>query len=555
MTFKNVSLALFTLLFVSACTSQRLVQPIADSSAELESGHHQLEYIMTAELRNSTLENTLQFKSLFHSDDLSRIDLLTQVLLATDNDLLLADADFYRVFDIVDDHQSEHSKSFAVALSSFIIRQDFQCIRPLYAHYFSNRYGIKISENECNTKLPIHLTSNLTTQSELNIDVNRVSAIHILFAGSGEGIVSRFGHISLRLIVCPEHDLSEDACNSNLFEHIVLGYRAHVDEFKLDPWQGLVGGYDAYLFAHDFIDTYQEYAIGEFREIYSLPLKMTQQQRNLLLRNLIDIHWGFAGDYKFLTNNCTTLLQTALLNSAPDFFVDPSLAQSYWRPDNFFKALTSSQLTESYKLEDLDLAEQEGYYFSSTLPIYQQALESVNLHLTDTGFKDIDSYINSNPEVRFNKAMTDDAYYFMLQHNSKLLSAQILLEELSIVKYQRWLAVELATYFQENDIKTISKHMKMGLSEQQFLDYKQCLLLPVLGTIKPIRRQYGIPQRVTENVDNNRCKSAKVKQNLSVVRVQLNEFSPQQWQTVERIFRYWLSSINNVDAYIEMESL
>ncbi|WOH37178.1 DUF4105 domain-containing protein [Thalassotalea fonticola] len=555
MHLKSSFALLFTVLFVCACTSQRLTPPENLSSVEHLANQNQLEHILADEVVKFSKVKALKSKSLFGSNDLSKIDSIAAVLLATENVSLLPDEEFYRVFNIVGNHQSDVLNSFALALSSFITRHDYHCVRPVYAQYFITRYGLKASATECKNNLPIHLTSTLTTQNKLNIDADRVSAIHILFAGSGEGIVSTFGHISLRLIVCPENDYSEQACNSNLFEHIVLGFRAHVDEFNLDPFQGLFGGYNSYLFAHDFIDTYQEYAIGEFREIYSLPLKMTKAQRKLLLRNLIDIHWSFSGNYKFLTNNCSILMQTALLNSWPELSNDPELTELYWRPDNFFKALTSSKLTKSSKLSDLEVAEQQGFYFSSTLPIYQQAMESINSYLKESNYDDIESYLNSEPIIRFENANKDSLYQATLKKNKKLLSAQILLEELSVVRTQRWLSVELAAYFAKNDIKSINKHMQNILNEQEIVTYQQCLLLPVLASIKAIKLKDGIPENVIKDDDYNFCHSAQEKLNLKQVRLQLKNFDPKQWRLVERAYRYWRDSVKNVDTYIRMESM
>lgn len=553
MNYKFVNLIICSMLLISACTNQRSSPQINELNIAQVPSQKKLEFLITKEIDNQENIDFLQFKQLLGSDDLSKIDMFADILLSTDNAGLLPNKEFNRVFAIAGDHQSDIYQSFALALSSFIIRKDFHCVRPVYQQYFVKRYNLKTFEQTCVNNLPINVTSTITPQIKLNIDPERVSAIHVLFAGSGEGIVSKFGHISLRLIVCPENDHSEQACNSNLFEHIVLGFRAHIDEFKIDPLVGLFGGYNSYLFAHDFMDTYQEYAIGEFREIYSVPLNMTKSERNLLLRNLIDIHWSFAGDYKFLTNNCSILMQKALLNSWPNFASEPNLTELYWRPDNFFNALTSSKLTEFSKLKDLDIAEQQGFYFSSTLPIYQQALESVNLHLTQSDYHDIDSYIDHAPIIRIKKAQKDTSYYSLLQQDKTLLSAQILLEELSVVRYKRLLSLELAAFFEKNDIKTLSRYMHSVLNNQEFLAYQKCLLMPVLAAIKPIKLKYGIPQHTQEELNHNLCESAK--KNLKQIRLQLHQFSPEQWRLVERAFRYWIDSMENVETYIKMESM
>jgi len=114
------------------------------------------------------------------------------------------------------------------------------------------------------------------------------------------------------------------------------------------------------------MDVYEEYSIGEFREIYSVPLRLDDARRELMVRELADIHWRYSGEYNFLTSNCTTMLQNALRTTWPEYALNDSLTGNYLRPDSLFEEIKPSVLFAGEKLASLDAAEREGHYFSSS---------------------------------------------------------------------------------------------------------------------------------------------------------------------------------------------
>lgn len=236
---------------------------------------------------------------------------LIDILTRTGNSYLLSDGEFARVNAIVTG-EGRQRQSYATALANYLTLPDFVCQQPVYGRYFQGRYGASPVAKPCPEEVPFSVLTQDEGAQIVWLDPRRVKSIHLLFAGKSRSMASRFGHVALRLVVCPEGKATEADCDSNLFEHVVLGFRAHIDELSLDTLKALSGDYKTYLFANRFMDVYQEYAIDEFREIYSLPLRMDDAQRETMVRELAEIHWSYAGSYNFFTRNCATILQKAL---------------------------------------------------------------------------------------------------------------------------------------------------------------------------------------------------------------------------------------------------
>lgn len=482
----------------------------------------------------------------------------SKMLLQTDRKELLADNEFEKIKDVLSQSNIDTSTLFASGLSKYMSDPDYVCKEPQYYKYFAERYGVENNRLACTKRVPFSVLSKNGLKDLLWLDPKRVSSVHVLFAGNGNGIISKFGHISMRLVVCPEDDYSEKACNENLYEHIVVGYRAHIDELKIDTFKGLMGDYRAYLFVNSFMDIYQEYAIGEFRDLYSLPLKLSKEQREDVVRAMSEIHWSYSGDYKFLTKNCSTLMQHALSGIWKEFSQDKNLEEIYWRPDNFFSELRKSDLSEFDRLEDLNRAEEDGYYFPSTGPVYKKALQVVKKAMSKPKFNTIDEYININPEIRYKSSVDDEPFYERLKSKKFIRDAQLLLEELSTIRFEARMMAEMSYFFEKNDMKSISKHMKKELSENEFTVFSQCMLEPILALTKPIRRMQGIPTDINydkSSENSSSCYSEESKKSMKKIKTELERIDFENWNVVKLAAYYLTESRKNVEKYTSLEKI
>lgn len=478
--------------------------------------------------------------------------LVTQPSDITHTTAIEPDAEFVRLHDIFGNNEVTTDQAFAAAHDRFVSQHDYACRRPVYYRYFKDRLGDDLPRQACPGKVPFRLASALEGTSIHWVDPRQVRSIHVLFAGQGENIASRFGHLSFRLVICPDPDASGSACDENLFEHIVLGFRAHVDDLTISLWSGLFGGYRSHLYANRFMDLYEEYAIGEFREVYSLPLQLSQADIERMVVELSDIHWNYAGDYRFLTNNCSTIAQRYLRHSWPAMADAKPMQSLYWRPDRFFSKLRESDLAAGEKLHNDTWAENHGFYFPSTLPAYRQALDLVNQSVDGQRFHSLEHYVAMAPRHRLSRAKAQAQHMAQLAQDHYLLDAQLMLEELSVIRYERRLLTAVAQYFENNDPDRVSRFVEARASEQEFQAFKQCLYDPLSGLEQAIADNEGIPQSWSQENGNNICGSQTGRASLAGVFSTLNALNAQDWAPVERAVNTLADAFQNLEFYSDL---
>lgn len=275
-------------------------------------------------------------------------------------------------------------ETYALHASEYFLDPLYRCKRPLVAHVLETAWSYQRAGQPCNQQVPFLVAEGEGGNQIRWIDPARVYAVHLLFAGSTGNSMSRFGHVTLRIVQCAkERKVVDQGCEEDLFDHLSLGFKANIDELDLSLWKGVNGGYAMKLYAKSFIDTYREYSIDEFRNLYSLPLALKPQDKQLLIAALAEVHWSYSTDYRFFTQNCATQVQW-LLNSvaaggsstAPLIFPD-----KHYRPDHLFEAAQRSPHFRGQALSNLQTAEQQGYYFPSTEGYYQRAVDNIALTL------------------------------------------------------------------------------------------------------------------------------------------------------------------------------
>lgn len=475
--------------------------------------------------------------------------LLQELLKQTHNPQLQLDEKFRTLSETVMGERNELSAIFVKSVVEFIASPDNNCRQPLIHRYFVSRYAPTTKPTACEGTVPFSLISRYGNPKIVQFDPKRVRAIHLMFAGKSQQMASRFGHVFLRLVVCPEVSSSNEECALNVFEHVVLGYQAHVDDLAINSFKALTGEYSAYFFANTFMDVYQKYAINEFREIYSLPLKVKVADIANMVRALAEVHWRYQGDYKFITQNCATLLQDLLRELWPAYAA--SEPERFLRPDSLFKSMRNSSLFSNETLASLAVAEQQGYYFPSTRQYYSLAFDEVIGALQSPLFNDLDSYWRTSPAIRRKLMLENVSLAAELSQRGRTWQAQVLLEEYAVLASERQMMIEAARYLEEQDFLDRKDEILALLEPHQRTAFQHCILAPILQRARPDKKRNGIPLKIQSGnaaVMQDDCHSADSRRTMLEIVASIPGAESAQWERLQTISQYWAQSIENVFA-------
>lgn len=479
---------------------------------------------------------------------------LGYVLQHTQQPALLPDSQFQSLKMVVNGDREDTRTLYRKMFVGYLSSPEFNCRQPLFFAYFANRYSLPAKrhtelKNACSAIVPFSLITYFGEEQVIWLDTRRVRDIHLLFAGKNNKIASRFGHVAIRLVVCPEVTSSDEECAANLYEHIVLGFQAHVDDLSISTLKGLTGKYKAFLFASQFIDVYQNYAITEFRTMHSLPLIINEVDRPRIVRSLSEIHWQYTGDYKFITNNCATLLQDALHVIWPQYAQRKNPAKVFLRPDSFFGAIQNPNLSLYEKLSPLATAEQAGYYFSSTREFYLQALQYMNESMDSHQYLDLTSYLLTEPLLRRAAREDDPDLMKALSNNNKLKEAHLMLEEYAVLTSERQLRIESALYMEEQNFAERQDEVTADMSPHEHEVFKTCILDPHLQRRAPKQSSDGIPRHSSNAGAQDLqayCYDSGNRQLLADLLSNIKGARSAQWKRMKEVSRYWSDSIENV---------
>lgn len=279
------------------------------------------------------------------------------------------------------------NSAYAYHAAAYFTEPEYDCRHPLTARVLESLWELPPRPQPCAATVPFLISGEGGGRQLRMVQPERVAAVHLLFAGESGQSLSRFGHVSLRLVVCAPERMTVDAgCDEDLYEHLTLGFRAAVDELDLSVWKGIAGGYSLRLYADPFMSTYDDYTIQEFRSLSSLPMHLNAAERGLLVHALAEVHWAYQNDYRFFTQNCASELSwllrvvSTVAGASPAWLKDDNI-----RPDKLFRQAQSSAAFASERLEDLGQAEKDGFHFPSSAPYYQLALDTLLQRLDATG--------------------------------------------------------------------------------------------------------------------------------------------------------------------------
>nr|WP_284147727.1 MULTISPECIES: DUF4105 domain-containing protein [Pseudomonas] len=279
-----------------------------------------------------------------------------------------------------DSYELSSPKEFvAVNMEYFLLDPSYACRRPALNQYLRDHFGWAPQQNNCVSGLPfLNAGTDFARQPLGEIDPKRVYEVDYLLAEANQNWVSRWGHSMLRLVICAPGRPRGPDCRLDLDQHLVLSYRAFVNDVQLSSWDGLTGAYPSRLFVLPLSQVIDEYTKTELRSLASIPLKLSRQEVESLVRQAAEIHWSYDGNYYFLSNNCA-VESLKLLRSGTG---NPRLNDlDSIMPNGLLEVLKGRGLADTSVLDDPREALRLGYRFDSYRERYQAMFDVLKKQL------------------------------------------------------------------------------------------------------------------------------------------------------------------------------
>ncbi|WP_027591950.1 DUF4105 domain-containing protein [Pseudomonas sp. LAIL14HWK12:I7] len=279
-----------------------------------------------------------------------------------------------------DTYELSSPKEFiAVNMEYFLLDPSYACRRPALNQYLRDHFGWAPAQESCAKGLPfLNAGSDFARQPLGEIDPERVYEVDYLLAEANQNWVSRWGHSMLRLVICKPGRPRGPDCRLDLDQHLVLSYRAFVNDVQLSSWDGLVGAYPSRLFVLPLGQVIDEYTKTELRSLASIPLKLDRQEVENLVRQAAEMHWSYDGNYYFLSNNCA-VESLKLLRSGT---ANPRLNDlDSIMPNGLLEVLKGRGIADTRVLDDPREALRLGYRFDSYRDRYQAMFDVLKKQL------------------------------------------------------------------------------------------------------------------------------------------------------------------------------
>lgn len=386
---------------------------------------------------------------------------------------------------VIDAYELESAQEFAaVNFESFILDSEFKCRRPSIYKYFSNHFSYEpFSNKECNhTKKVI---SQMDSSKIYELDPKRVYQIHYLHADEGQEMISRFGHSMIRIILCAPGREVGPGCLRDIDHHVVLSFRANVNDIKIDMLKGVFGGYPSQLYVIPLKNIIYEYNTTELRNLYSYPLNFSEPEKIAFLERALETYWEYSGDYTFFDNNCAVETYK-LITSASDDIKNKMYKSS--TPNGILNDLIKTGLidkkyTSPKNLDRLNVFKSYFYY----VQLAYKSLFGKEIEKAD--FLEL---IEKDLEMIGDLFLSQDYQGKPIKEQIKTLSAMQLVQKMIIdIKQGQLLKIEnnlLAQLAQKNE--------DTAANLQDYFDF---------SLLTPIYNSYGIPtqEEVSDVLENS----------------------------------------------------
>ncbi|MBQ0744215.1 MAG: DUF4105 domain-containing protein [Pseudomonas sp.] len=286
----------------------------------------------------------------------------------------------------------------AVNLEYFLLDPEYRCRRPALHDFFAEHFGWAPSDSaDCAPGLSfVNGGLDLDRPALGRLDPERIYQVHYLLAEPDGALVSRWGHSMLRVVMCAPGRPRGPECLMDLEHHLVLSFRAFVDDVQLSSWDGLTGAYPSRLFMLPLSQVVDEYTKIELRSLQSLPLRLTREQQISLVQRAAEMHWAYDGTYYFVSNNCA-VETLKLLRSGTDR-LDIRRMETV-TPTGLRALLQYAGLVDESVVQDHAEALRQGYYFDSYRERYQLmfSLARERLNLPQ---QDVEDWLGLAPQER-----------------------------------------------------------------------------------------------------------------------------------------------------------
>ena len=268
----------------------------------------------------------------------------------------------------------------AVNMEYFLLDPAYACRRPALYRYYSQHFGwAPEAKDECPKGFAFLNAGNDFAKQPLGkVDPERVYAVDYLLAEANQEWASRWGHSMLRLVICAPGRPRGPDCRLDLQEHLVLSYRAFVNDVQLSSWDGLTGAYPSRLFVLPLAQVIDEYTKTELRSLASVPLKLSRPEIEEVVEHAAQMHWSYDGNYYFISNNCA-VETLKLLRSGSDNTQFKGLDSIV--PNGLLDVLKARGLADTSVLDDPKEALRMGYRFDSYRDRYQAMFDVLKTRL------------------------------------------------------------------------------------------------------------------------------------------------------------------------------
>ncbi len=257
----------------------------------------------------------------------------------------------------------------AVNLEHFLLDPDYACRRPALQRYFAARLRVEAAQRDCAPGLPfLQADADDGRSPLLLLDPARVYAVDYLLAEGNDQVMSRWGHSMLRLVVCAPGRPRGPDCRLDLQSHLVLSFRAFVDDVQVSSWRGLTGSYPSRLYVLPLRQVVDEYTKVELRGLRSIPLRLDEAEIAALLERAARVHWSYDGRYRFVTNNCAVETFKLLHDGVPRL---AGAHLSSITPNGLLRRLRRAGIADASVLDDPAEALRLGYRFAPASAHYQ----------------------------------------------------------------------------------------------------------------------------------------------------------------------------------------
>lgn len=270
-------------------------------------------------------------------------------------------------------------ESLAVNSEYFLLDPNYKCRKPTFYSYLATQFDYQAFSNsacQINTTIPT-VSAHIAGEADLtNLDVSRLYQVHYLFAGKGPKLMSKWGHAMYRLVFCAPGKAMGPRCLYDTAYHFVVSYRAEINDPTGGSLGGIIGKYPSKLFLIPMSDVVNEYTEGDLRELISLPLKITEEQKSLFFYRVLEQYWAYEGKYLFFSNNCATEAVNLLRVLFPDDKEVLKLAVLH--PLSFYQKLIKMNLIDDKLLSNLKEAKNNTYYYPSLRGTLEDAWNTIN---------------------------------------------------------------------------------------------------------------------------------------------------------------------------------